>query len=191
MKKMTLCMTVLALLINITIVHAANLELAMSQAKGDQLKGWNVYQLAYDKDNPPDGEFIMANYDRKLTWEAFSEANVLTPILEREWGCKVLPYPGYEDTYWEVTMYIYVPGIDPALNQEVYFVVTATGLNDTESGPSNVASVAINWPGKPGTPAVSNIINIPVNPEQKAAIVKESPDDHNAPSDRLKIRLIP
>jgi hypothetical protein len=191
MKKITLCMTLLALLIPITVVQAANLELSMSQEKQDQLKGWNIYQLAYDKDNPPDGQFIMANYDRKLTWEAFSEANVLTPILEREWGCKVLPYPGYEDTYWEVTINIYVPGIDPALNQKVFFVVTATGLNDTESDPSNVASVAINWPGKPGTPAVSNIINIPANSEQKETNVVDISDDHNTPSNRLKIKLVP
>jgi len=183
-------MTALVLLLNVGTIQAANVELSMGQAKHDQLKGWNVYELAYDKDNPPDGAFIMENYDRKLTWDAFSASNVLVPILEREWGCKVLPYPGYEDTYWEVTINVYIPGIDPALNQKVYFVVTSTGLNDTESEPSNVASTAIDWPGKPGIPKVSNTISLPDNTTKAAKTIELVPEIADGPLKRLKVQPV-
>ena len=65
---------------------------------------------------------------------------------------KVYPYPGYEDTYWEVTYRFYLPSFPLQEKKQYYLAATCYDLAEpgNESDLSNIIIFAINPPGLAG-----------------------------------------
>lgn len=187
----TLLFTLLLTALCGSFVQAATVQLGMGQARHENLTGWNIYQVVHPTDSPPDAAYIMENYDNKFSWVGFSSAHEIIPVLEREWGCKIEPYPEFEDTYWKVTLFVYLPGTNPVLNQSVYFVSTSTDSGGGESVPSNVTSAVVEWPGKPGVPIVDNGIE-PVTGNQFTMLKEKVLKIHSpvVPDGKLTARIV-
>lgn len=133
--------------------NATFLTMTLTQPKESTLKGWKIYYAIHVDGEEPTPEVSPSSYDGSAEWIAFSAPDVIMPIETRPWGLELNDYPGWEETYWAPRLTLYMPGLDPTENKNIYFVATATGFG-SESGPSNIFQYNVYQPGQPSAPEV-------------------------------------
>lgn len=153
-RKSILIFIVFLFCTNAATIQAAWLTMTMGQPKAPDLKGWKVYYAVHVTADAPTPPVSKTAYDNVTEWIGFSAADTIVPIAERQWGVKIIPYPGYETTHWEATLTFYLPGTIPEEEKTVYFVATSTGFSGAESDDSGVYPFPVEAPGKPATPEI-------------------------------------
>ena len=142
-------------LLSTSTANATFLTFELDQAKSSNLKGWKIYYATHVTDDAPAIPVSKDFYDGVVEFIGFSEADTEMDIAARPWGLYIKPYPGFEDTYWQPELTMYVPGSPPSEDKTVYFIVTATALDGFETDPSNVVPSIIVGPGNPHPPEVN------------------------------------
>jgi hypothetical protein len=128
--------------------------LAWSQERSPaDLKGWRIYYAVHPDADVPDPPVSKTSYDVMIDLVAFDTAgNPQTPLpqIDLPPGMKVYPYPGYEDTYWEVTYRFYLPSFPLQEKKQYYLAATCYDLVGNESILSNIINFHVNPPGLAG-----------------------------------------
>ena len=128
--------------------------LTWNQARSDtDIKGWRIYYAVYADGQVPDPPISKTVYDEMIDLVAFDTAgDPQTPLLQIDLppGMKVYPYPGYEDTYWEVTCRFYLPPLPLEEEKQYYLVATCYDFAGNESDLSNIINFHVNPPGRAG-----------------------------------------
>ena len=126
-----------------------------NQVRESDIKGWRVYYAVHVDGEVPDTPVSVTDYDEMAELEAFQfSGEPQTSMLQIDLpeGLKVYPYPGFEETYWEVTYRFYLPPYPTEDKKKYYLVLTVYDFAGNESDMSNVVKFTINPPGQAGLP---------------------------------------
>ena len=134
--------------------------LTWNQERSDDtdIRGWRIYYAVYADEQVPDPPISKTVYDEMIDLVAFDAAGdpqqTPLPQIDLPSGMKVYPYPGYEDTYWEITHRFYLPAFPPEEQKQYYMAVSCYDFAGNESDLSNIINFSINPPGMAGDPVL-------------------------------------
>lgn len=201
MKKAILVLVVSSFFLSLFAVNAFAdyVTFAWSQSRDvTDLKGWRIYYAVHVDGQVPEPPISKTVYDVMIDLVAFDTAGdpqqTPLPQIDLPPGMKVYPYPGYEETYWEVTYRFYLPPLPLEEAKQYYMTVTCYDLAGNESDLSNIINFPINPPGLAGEPVLDGSQPAMVVKKGSREILfsvfkKNDNTDSNVPRD-LTVRLL-